>query len=543
MNHKLHEAMNDISDRHLLEAETYRPQRFPYWIIAAAAVLALAISLSLGLRAPNNQNQPMLDHSRPTTLYSQPSSSHTQPTTSRIPALPTQPSTQEPLLPTFPVQPSIPNATTPTVAEPLPTTPVDPSTFAILAAAPTYPKTIPYPKIENYPNYSDYRAAMETWSNFQNIQYNQPDGYADSLTNFFADSLAQFLQGDGNTAYSPLNVYMAMAMLAETTGGNSRQQILDLFGVETIEELRTQAGHVWNAHYSNDGKTTLTMANSLWLSNAYSFHQHAADNLAQYYYASTFHGNLGSDAVNQQLQAWLNENTGGLLKDQANNVELPQGTVFALASTIYFSANWTDEFFDSATYNDTFYTPLAPVQTPFMHRTNRDTYYRGTHFGAISLRLEGSNRMWLILPDEGHTPEEILQSDEYLRLTMDPSSWSNRKTYEIHLSLPKFDVTQQQDLIQGMQKLGIADVFNPITSDFSPLTAAGSIFVSQINHATRVTIDEEGCTAAAFTVIAGESAGTPNEYDKLEFNLNRPFLFIVSSRDNLPLFAGIVKAP
>ena len=32
MNDKLHEAMNEISDQHLLEAETYQKRRFPYWI-------------------------------------------------------------------------------------------------------------------------------------------------------------------------------------------------------------------------------------------------------------------------------------------------------------------------------------------------------------------------------------------------------------------------------------------------------------------------------------------------------------------------------
>ena len=544
MNHKLHDAMDKISDRHLLEAETYRPQRFPYWIIAAAAVLALAISLSLGLRAPNNQNQPMLDHSRPTTLYSQPSSSHTQPTTSRIPALPTQPSTQEPLLPTFPVQPSIPNATTPTVVEPLPTTPVNPSIFATLAAAPTYPKTIPYPKIENYPNYSDYRVALEAWSNFQNILYNQPDGYADSLTNFFADSMAQFLQGDGNTAYSPLNVYMAMAMLAETTGGNSRQQILDLFGVNSIEELRTQAGHVWNAHYSNDSKTTLTLANSMWLDHLFPYHQETADRLAQYYYASTFHGDLGTEAVDLQLQEWFNANTGGLLKDQVGQITLDPRTAFALASTVYFSAAWQEEFNEANTYNETFHTPSNDQQVPFMHQTYYAcTYYRGTHFGAIHLRMDGNNRMWLILPDDGYTTEDILQSGEYLQLTLNPSAWPNTYTYDIHLSLPKFDIVQQQDLVEGMKKLGITDIFSTATADFSPLTNSREIFVDQINHAARVIIDEEGCTAAAFTVIPAPGAGMPEKRDELYFQLNRPFLFIVSSRDNLPLFAGIVKEP
>ena len=83
--------------------------------------------------------------------------------------------------------------------------------------------------------------------------------------------MAQFLQGEDNAAYSPVNVYMAMAMLAETTGGNSRQQILDLFGLNTIAELRKQAKHMWNAHYCADGQTNLLLGNSLWLDDAYSF--------------------------------------------------------------------------------------------------------------------------------------------------------------------------------------------------------------------------------------------------------------------------------
>ena len=38
-----------------------------------------------------------------------------------------------------------------------------------------------------------------------------------------------------NAAYSPVNVYMALAMLAELTDGASRQQILDLLGSDSLE--------------------------------------------------------------------------------------------------------------------------------------------------------------------------------------------------------------------------------------------------------------------------------------------------------------------
>lgn len=412
--------------------------------------------------------------------------------------------------------------------------------FANLAAAPVYPKMVQYPNRADYLDYESYNAAWQAWNDCFNAQYDQPDGYADSLTNFFAASIAQFLQGEGNTAYSPLNVYMAMAMLAETTGGNSRQQILDLFGVNSIEELRTQAGHVWNAHYCDDGQSTILMANSLWLDHKFPYHQETADRLAQYYYASTFHGDLGTEPLNQQLREWLNANTGGLLKEQANNVKLNPEAVFALASTIYFSAYWVDEFHEENTYDETFHASTGDIQTPFMHQTRRDNYYRGTNFSAIYLRLGDSNQMWLILPDESCSTEDILKSDEYLRLTLDPRNWPNRKFCEIHLSLPKFDVVQQQDLIKGMKQLGVTDIFSDGSSDFSPISNASNLFISQINHAVRVAIDEKGCTASGFAVKDAIN-GIPDEIE--DFTLDRPFLFLVTSQDNLPLFAGIVKQP
>ena len=514
MNDKLHEAMNEISDKHLLEVETYQKRRFPYWIAAAAAMVALAILLGFAIgsspAAPTASN-PLLDH------HPHSSTCSCRPIPSTAPTTP------------------------PTTPRPSGILPPDSPLFVNLAAAPVYPKMVQYPKKEDYTTWEDYSAAEDAYRAAQKAQYDQPDGYADSLTNFFTASIAQFLQGEGNTAYSPLNVYMAMAMLAETTGGNSRQQILDLFGVKTIEELRTQASHVWNAHYCDDGRSTILMANSLWLDHKFPYHQEAADNLAQYYYASTFHGDLGTEALDLQLREWLNANTGGLLKEQANNVKLDPNTVFALASTIYFTAGWRNEFFEEDTYDETFHAPTGDIQTPFMHQPRRDTYYRGTNFGAICLELGDSNRMWLILPDEGYTTEDILKSDEYLRLTLDPGSWYGI-TYEIHLSLPKFDVVQQQDLIQGMKKLGVTDIFSN-ASDFSPISSTKNLFISQINHAARVTIDEEGCTAAAFTVIDAPNAGMPSEIEELHFTLDRPFLFLVTSRDNLPLFAGIVKEP
>lgn len=415
-----------------------------------------------------------------------------------------------------------------------------------LLVAPQYPQMAQKPHSKDYKGqWEAYQTAYQAWSTSQSQQYNQPDGYADSLTEFFAVSMSEYLQGEGNQAYSPLNVYMALAMLAETTDGDSRQQILNLFGLETIEQLRQQATNVWNAHYSNDGQTSLRLANSLWLDNEYTFKDTTAQLLAKQYFASSFSGDLGTVNMDRQLQTWLNSNTGGLLEKQVKNIELDPDTVFALASTVCFSAGWTEAFSEKDTSNRVFHAYDGDLVRAFMNKKfSSHIYYRGENFGAISLKFTGENKMWLILPDEGYTTADILRSDDYLRLTLDPENWENKSILTgVKLSLPKFDVANQKDLIAGMKNLGVTDIFNWGVSDFSPLTDEPDLFVGKINHAVRVIIDEKGCTAAAFTEVEVLRGNDTEDKIELEFVLDRPFLFTVSSRDNLPLFAGVVNEP
>ena len=484
----------DLVEEYVIQKEAYAQKKKrvkPYWLAAVAAMLVLTICLSMfmgGNIIPGGTTGPVQIGSKPTTD---------------------------------------PNAQ-----------------FVNLLAAPVYPEMAVYPNYTDYPDWKDYDQAYAVWRESQHLQYNQPSGYADSLTNFFYTSIAQFLQGDGNPTYSPVNVYLAMAMLAETTDGNSRRQILDLFGADNIEQLRQQAGYVWNAHYCEDGQTSLLLANSLWLDNAYVFKQPAAELLANRYYASSFNGDLGSEEMNQYLQNWLNENTGGLLTEQAENVHLSPETVFALASTVYFTASWKEEFSANSTKEGVFHSANGDISAPFMNRT-MDTYmyFWGDNFTAVYLKLTGNNTMWLILPDEGYTVTEILESDDYLRMTMDPGVWEDKGVYTINLSLPKFDVSDHQDLCEGMKALGVTDIFNYEISDFTPLTDTPELFVSKIDHAARVAIDEKGCVGAAFTVIQMEPGTAPGEWEEVDIVLDRPFLFVVSSRDNLPLFSGVVNEP
>ena len=103
-------------------------------------------------------------------------------------------------------------------------------------------------------------------------------------------------------------------MLAELTDGDSREQILSLLGSETIEDSRDLAHRVWNYLYVDDGAGTVIPASSLWLREDMGYVEETMDLLAENYYASSFQGEMGSQEMDQALQGWLNDQTGGLLE-------------------------------------------------------------------------------------------------------------------------------------------------------------------------------------------------------------------------------------
>ena len=178
-----------------------------------------------------------------------------------------------------------------------------------------------------------------------------------------------------------------------------------------------------------------------------------------------------------------------------------------------------------------------------MRQSSINTYSWGEGFSAVAQQLENGGAMWFVLPDEGTDVASLLQDDEAMTfLTSGQNNWSNQKSTLVNLVVPKFDISAQLTLREDLEALGITDVFRPDVSDFSPMTGAmDGIFLSQAQQGIRVSIDEEGCAAAAYTVMMMAGAAMPQ--DEVDFILNRPFLFAVTGADGMILFMGVVNQP
>ncbi len=519
----LSEAIGNIDEKlHIEAAEIRKKKRRPRWIAWVAVAACIALALALARPFLHNGDSPSASPSTP--ILEAPASTGTS----------EHPSSEQ------------------ADKTPLGTTnqsiyyDMDRLALERMIAAAEYPQMEQYPTTFSMQDWTRYMDAYERWLTGReeirsSVETPQDESY---FNDFYERSAAEFLKcnADENVVYSPTNVYMALSMLAELTEGESRQQILDLLGAESIEALRTNAKYLWTNNYSDDGVLTTVMANSLWLSEDLSYNRQTMDMLAEQYYASSFQGKMGSEEYDAVLRDWLNKQTGGLLKDSVNDLSFDPMTVMALASTIYFNGHWKDSFNPERTTSDIFHANNGDTTVDFMNGGMYGYAYWGKSFTAIQKGMQNGASMWLILPDEGKTVQDVLDEGEIFEMTAGKTSWPQSKHVNINLSMPKFDVTSNLDLVDGLKRLGVHDVFDYTVSDFTPMSdCIEYVYVSQAEHAARVSVDEDGCEAAAYAVMMLEATGAPIFSDTLDFILDRPFLFVITGCGDQPLFIGIVN--
>lgn len=398
------------------------------------------------------------------------------------------------------------------------------------------------PDYDKYRDKDKFRADSIAYQSYKEAHQAATVQANTDLAGFYGDSTLLYMEGaTDNRVWSPVNGFIALSMLAEITEGNSRQQILTALNAPDLDTLRSRVEAVWEDVYYDGGYEMCYLANSLWLDEGLDYNQETMDALAYYHYASVFQTDLQKEKAGKALRTWLNNNTGGLLKDYTKNSGFSPEAVLTLASTIYLQATWGDEFDPGNNTYDLFHAPGGDRGVTFMNKKlSQMNYYWGDCFGAVNLGLKNRTRMWFFLPDADKTVDDILREGQYLNYLVENTE--NCKYMKVNLSVPAFDIASGCDVAEILQKLGITDIFAFGTADFTAITSDTPIYITGVNQAARVIIDEQGVKAAAYIEIPGAGAAMPPE-EIIDFILDRPFLFVIATYDGTPLFTGVVNEP
>lgn len=386
------------------------------------------------------------------------------------------------------------------------------------------------------------------WWNTKRAQLEAVRDVQPELDGFYESLMKELLSAEKNTVCSPLNIYMALAMVAETAKGETQSQILDLLGASDIGKLRDYANKLWRSSYYEIPTYTCQLANSLWLGEDINYNEAVLKTLAEDYYADSFAGQLSSDEMNKAFREWLDEHTGGLLKEYTeeagirNDENVPDSrSVMELVSAIYMKGMWINPFFADQTDKQTFHGASGDTECDMMHQNGIDSYFWGDHFSGVTQSIDNGGRMYFFLPDEDADLSDIINDPQVMEVIRNGlyDGYENTKYIIVNKSIPKFSVSSKHDLIDSLEALGIVDAFDSELADFSPLVSDMPVWISKADHAAMVEIDEEGVAGAAYTDFGYAGAGMPPD-ETVDFVLDRPFMFAVTGSDGSILFAGTV---
>ncbi len=362
------------------------------------------------------------------------------------------------------------------------------------------------------------------------------DSFLSAVNRFAMKSAAQLLREQGG-CYAPLSLYYALALTAQGANGQTQAELCELLGAER-SELAEQCGSLFRRLYCDDEEGTLLLANSVWMDREVQgepvqFREAFLKAAAEQFYASVFTVDFSDPATGPKIGDWIAENTGNLLRFEP---EVNEDQLLTLINTIYYKSPWLDPFEESATAEAVFTAGDGQEQTvPFLHRSGEGAYYKGEGYAHAALNL-GRGRMHFYLPDEGVDVHSLLERENLLEEPQ--TAPESGKTWLIDWSVPKFTAENTWDLVSTLEALGVRSAFSD-AADFSDLTEVPAR-LSSVQQGTHLGLDENGVEAAAYTMMALDTASLePEEPERVEMKLDRPFLYTLTSSEGAVLFLGI----
>ena len=378
---------------------------------------------------------------------------------------------------------------------------------------------------------------------------NISEGFVDSegLKEFTADLAVNLLgnPSEENYVFSPLSIYMALSMAADCAAGETQDEMVSALHSGNISSLREDNNKLFGALYHDDYTSYLKLTNSLWLNKKYEFYQDKLESIADNFYAYSFAREF-SVKTQKEISDWIFKNTSGKINP---SIEISKDAVMEILNTVTFKEKWAEKFSD-ATPDNFYLSDGTEISCDFLHMsTEQPTEKIGfaDNYMKYDVLMDNGYKMNFILPDEGTDISDIVSDrDTMLEIINDDISYETRK---IVFSVPKFDISSKYKLNDAVKQMGVKLAFDSDLADFSGVvdfekSGIQSAYIEKIIHEATIAIDEEGCEAAAYTIIelcAG--AAPPSDEEPVYFELNRPFFCYVSDQAGNPVFSAVISNP
>ncbi|MEM9188793.1 MAG: serpin family protein [Myxococcota bacterium] len=389
-------------------------------------------------------------------------------------------------------------------------------------------------------------AAESTTSDSPTPAAPMPDSLREGNAAFAFDLYQRLRSTEGNFAYSPASISLALAMTYGGAEGETEDAMAQGLRLAGVPEAQVHEGFAsllarWNGAQSD---YELRVANRLFGEQTLTWHD-AYIGLTRDSYGAALEPvdyKNNPSAVREHINGWVEEQTENRIQDLLPPPAVNSDSRIILTNAIYFKGQWLMPFDEENTEAAPFrLAGGSEVEAQLMTQTEELAF--GEVDGAKILRLPYVGEeleMVLALPSEPGGLSAIEANLSAATL----AEWTNatrRQRTQVFLPRFKIDPAEATTLKRHLEEMGMAVAFSD-SADFGGMTNE-PLKISQVFHKAFVEVNEEGTEAAAATaVVMMRGGGMPTQ--PAVFRADHPFLFFIrDTRDDTILFIGRVANP
>ena len=371
-----------------------------------------------------------------------------------------------------------------------------------------------------------------------------------ALAGFGLDLLRGTRDQTGEPALiSPLSAALALSMAANGADGDTLAQFeAVLSGGAGLDALNALCQELTADYESLGGSTECSIANSLWVDPDGMIRADFIGRCGGIFDAQVIQAQLSDPGIVPALNGWVSDHTGGMIPEIVSE-PFSEDAAALLVNALYLKNTWAAEFDPNQTMEQTFtHGDGSEERMDFLRHFDRSLPYLETadSVGALLPYDDGRLAFFALMPRLYPDSPDFeawlagLDGAELGRLVRDSR---DRADFFLRLSLPKFEAEWTGALKDALTALGLELAFDDTgLADFSRLgDNPYGYYLSQVIHATKLEVNEEGTKAAAATVVEAPagSAAPLEEPQGIELDFDRPFLYgIVDLENGVPLFLG-----
>ena len=373
------------------------------------------------------------------------------------------------------------------------------------------------------------------------------DEYVASLNEFALD-FYNVISSKENSVFSPVSIATCYSMLFDGALENSKEELKNLLhydgSFDHLNEIKNMLLN--NAISDTENGTYLDLSQSLWIHDDFApcMSKSYLEKMEDYYFAEAFQGRLETDEMHGLLADYINAKTNDFLNVKKEDFELYDGVLWLL-NTIYFKSKWVHEFDKKANYEGMFANINGNnSNVTFMNAKIDSHYYKADNYMISTLPYNGGFNMSILLPNYGVDYAKVLNDKSAVSALLNYYNTRNHISDTITYNIPQFKLQKSYDLVNVLPNLGVIETFDPDLANLMGLVDVppkGNLYVKRSKHEAGIEVNNEGSEAAAYTIIEVDTkAAEPSE--EVVFTVNRPFTYLISTSDGLPLFMGTVNS-